>query len=69
MTLVETRASGRPAYCYLSSGAVLRFSPDDGTVRYLEHPEGPAAWRWAQLYRDDVPDEGWQHLGDDSMTS
>ena len=62
MNLEQARAIGRHAYCYLASGAVLRFDPDDDVVRQLGYPAEPSAWRAAHYFLGEVPQEGWRHL-------
>jgi hypothetical protein len=62
MTIEEAQAAGRPAYCYLEGGSVLRLDPHDDAVRQLSYPAQPSAWRQAQFFRGIVPEEGWLHL-------
>lgn len=62
MTLDDVRELSRPAFCYLESGAVLRYGPDDGRIRCLAFPSQPSAWRQAPFYQGSVPDTSWRHL-------
>jgi len=50
------------AYNDLAGGAVLRFDPEDGGVRYLAYPAQPSAWKQAPFYQGTVPNGSWRHL-------
>jgi hypothetical protein len=62
LTFAEITALQKTAYCHLADGAVLRYEPEQETVRYLAHPATVGDWKQAPLLQMSVPKEGWSHL-------
>lgn len=61
MTLDDVRTYGEKAFLPLPNGAILRYLPDDGTVRVLSHPHHPEEWDRLPILHMDIPSEGWKH--------
>ena len=61
MTFQDVRTYERPASFTLPNGGILRYCPEDGTVRILNYPQRPGEWDRLPLLRDGVPEEGWNH--------
>ncbi|MEI6452235.1 MAG: hypothetical protein WCP98_20105 [Actinomycetes bacterium] len=69
MNFDEAKAARQPAYCFLESGAVLRYDSEADQVRHLEYPAQPRAWQQAQFFHGQVPGDGWRHLAGCSCTA
>lgn len=61
MTLDDAREYGRLAFLPLSSGALLRYHPEDGAVRILSYPNKPDQWDRLPILDENIPREGWKH--------
>lgn len=61
MTLDDVRTYGRKAFLPLPNGALLRYQPDDETVRVLSYPRRPQEWDRLPILHVDIPYDGWRH--------
>lgn len=61
MTLDDVRTCGRKAFLPLPNGAILRYQPDDGTVRVLRYPHRSERRDSLRILHFDIPREGWRH--------
>lgn len=62
MTFDDVQMSSRIAYLPLPNGTLLRYWPEDGTVRILAYPSSPDDWEHMPILHYDIPREGWSHL-------
>lgn len=61
MTLDDVRTSGKRAFLPLPNGAILRYQPDDDTVRVLSYACRSEEWERLPILHRDIPSEGWRH--------
>ena len=62
MTFDDVQTCGRLAFLPLPNGSILRYQPDDGTVRVLGYPyERAEKLDCLPILDTDIPAEGWMH--------
>jgi len=62
MTFEEARRTSRLAFRPLPNGALLRYQPEDGTVRVLAYPHRVEEWTQLPVIRESIPSDDWRHL-------
>jgi len=62
MTFDDVQICGRLAFLPLPNGSILRYHPDDSTVRILYYPyERAKKLDELPILHGDIPTDGWLH--------